>query len=110
MIFAIIAQVAENVISQVSPLYSYGPLGIITGFFMLASYKLLGLGSKLIVAIREDGADLRKEIKSLTHRTDGLQRALWADLVERENCGVRTKQFARQEIAKIDSRLEKLGP
>lgn len=98
MILLVISQMAADAAGQVSPLYTYGPLGVITAFFMLASYQLVGV-------IREDGVELRKEIKILTHRLDGLQRAMWADMVERETCGPKTRQFAREEIAKIDARM-----
>jgi hypothetical protein len=67
-------------------LYTYGPMGIILGWFMLR-------GEKLIV-----------EIRGLSSRIDSLTRALLVDTIDRDTCGEHAKQFARDSIAQIDSR------
>jgi hypothetical protein len=105
MLAVILAQGAAEIAANPAALYVYGPLGIITGFFMLVSMKLISLGAKLVSAIKEDGVELRKEFKSFTHRMAGLERAMWADMVERESTGMHTKAYARRAIAKIDAQL-----
>lgn len=99
----LIAQGAQSL--SPAGLYVYGPLGIISGFFMLLSIKLVALGAKLVTAVKEDGTELRKDIKALTHRMAGLERAMWADLVERDTVGINTKAYARKAIAKIDAMI-----
>lgn len=101
-----LAQIVESATAHPG-LYIYGPLGIFSSFFMFVSYKMLGLGSKLVEAVKEDGVELRKEIKIMTHRMAGLERAMWADLVERDTVGMHTKSYARQAIAKIDATLNR---
>ncbi len=102
----LLAQVAD---AMPPALTTYGPLGIFTSFFMLVSIKVINLGAKLITAVKEDGIELRKEIKAMTHRMSGLERAMWADLVERDTVGMHTKNYARQAIAKIDASLRDGG-
>jgi hypothetical protein len=70
-----------------SLLLAYGPMGAILAWFMLRGEKLVG------------------EIRGLSHRIDGLTRALLMDLVSRDSVGVQTKAQARAEIAKIEARL-----
>ncbi len=62
-------------------------MGVILAWFMIR-------GEKLVV-----------EIRSQSHRIDGLSKALLMDLVSRDSVGVQTKLQARAEIAKIDARL-----
>ncbi len=85
MIHQLIAQVAA--VEPGSVLISYGPMGVILGWFMLR-------GEKLVV-----------EIRGLSHRIDGLTRALLMDLVSRDSVGIQTKTQARAEIAKIEARM-----
>lgn len=102
---ALIAQAGAELAANPGALYVYGPLGIFCSFFMLVTLKLVALGARLVSAVKEDGAALRVEIKAMTHRMAGLERAMWADLVERESVGIHTKAFARRAIAKIDAQL-----
>lgn len=81
-ILAVIAQVAN----EHPMLYVYGPMGIMLAWFM------------------HQTKDIPKDIKTLAHRIDGLTRALLVDMTERESCGHRVKEFAREEIAKITAR------
>ncbi len=80
-----------DLISQVAadyqPFAQFGLNGIMLGFFM---YLM---------------KDMPKDIRTLAHRVDGLTRALLVDMAERDSCGTHTKRYAREEIAKIDSRL-----
>ncbi len=85
MIDQIIAQFAA--VDPTSVLLTYGPMGVILMWFMIR-------GEKLVV-----------EIRGLSHRIDGLTRALLMDLVSRDSVGVQTKAQARAEIAKIDARM-----
>lgn len=86
------ARFSMNIIAQaaaepVSILLAYGPMGVILLWFMAR-------GEKLVV-----------EIRSLSHRIDGLSKALLMDLMSRDSVGIQTKAQARAEIAKIDARL-----
>jgi hypothetical protein len=103
--FPILAQAVDAIAANPAALYVYGPLGIITGFFMLVSMKLIALGAKLVAAIKEDGVEIRREFKAIANRMAGLERAMWADLVERDSVGMHTKNYARKAIAKIDSQM-----
>jgi hypothetical protein len=82
----LLAQVADVATANAPLLYTYGPMGIVLGWFMLR-------GEKLIV-----------EIRSLSSRIDSLTRALLVDTIDRDTCGEHAKQFARDSIAQIDSR------
>jgi len=81
--YRIIAQIA----SENSGLLTYGPMGIMCAWLMLRAEKIFG------------------DIRSLSHRIDGLTRALLMDLVSRDTIGPATKEQARQEIAKIEARM-----
>lgn len=81
-----------NLIAQAMPenfglLLNYGPLGIVLMWFMLRFEKLV------------------VEIRSLSHRLDGLTKALLMDLVSRDSTGPATRAQAQQEIAKIEARV-----
>lgn len=95
-----VPQLLAQLYEQNPGLYVFGPLGIVCSFFMLASVKLY-------YASKEESAALRGEIRGLAHCIDGLQRALLAELVERETVGVATKSYALRQIARIDARLPK---
>lgn len=84
IIASVLAQIAQD---NASALLAYGPLGVICAWFMFRAEKLFG------------------EIRALGHRIDGLTRALLVDLTERDSCGHRTKEFAQEEIAKIEARM-----
>ncbi len=86
MIHYVISQLAVST-EPFGLLLAYGPMGVILAWFMIR-------GEKLVL-----------EIRSLSHRIDGLTRALLMDLVSRDSVGVQTKVQARAEIAKIDARL-----
>lgn len=89
---SLLAQTAELATANVAVLYTYGPMGVILGWFMLR-------GEKLIV-----------EIRSLSSRIDSLTRALLVDIIDRETCGEHAKQFARESIAQIDARDKSKNP
>lgn len=97
------------ILEEQTSLLTYGPLGVIACFFMGISVKLLSLGSDLVKAIKEDNEKLRRSIDRLAHRTDGLQRALLADMVERESIGIATKNYCRRTLAEIDARANQNG-
>ncbi len=53
------------------------------------------------------GMKLPKELRTLAHRIDGLTRALLVDMTERDSAGIHVKKYAREEIAKIDERMNR---
>lgn len=76
-------------VSDLAPaLLQYGPLGAMCLWFMFRCERLFG------------------EISSLGHRIDGLTKALLVDMANRESCGIQTKVYAKEAIAKIDARTE----
>lgn len=83
---AAIAQIAESN----SILYAYGPLGIICAWLMWRDERR--------------AADHR----SLGHRLDGLTKALLVDMTDRDTCGIATKRYANEEIARIEARLPRV--
>ena len=82
---AMLARIAQ----EAPALYTYGPMGIVLAWFMWRGEKVV------------------TELRSLAHRIDGLTKALLVDMADRESCGIQTKKYAREEIAKIDARLPK---
>lgn len=86
-----IAQIAEQ---NGSVLLTYGPLGIVCAWLM---WKIERLENKL-------AETLGAKLGDLAHRIDGLTRAMLVDMTERESAGERTKEYARDAIAKIDAR------
>ena len=89
MILSILAQLAQD---NAPSLLTYGPLGVICAWFMLRGEKVVA------------------EIRFLAHRIDGLTKALLVDMTERDTCGLNTKRYAREEIAKIEARMSKSEP
>ncbi len=86
IVAAIVAQAATD---NAPLLLSYGPLGIMCAWLM---YK----GEKVFT-----------EIRDLAHRIDGLTKALLVDMANRDTCGIQTKRYAQDAIARIDARAEK---
>jgi hypothetical protein len=80
-----LAQVAQ-VAAEHQALYTYGPLGIICGWLMWRDEKRAA------------------ENRSFGSRIDGLTKAILADMMERENCGEHARSYAREEMARINSR------
>lgn len=85
----ILAQLAQ-VASEHNALYTYGPLGIITAWFMLRGEKL--------------GNNVVSEIRDLSHRIDGMTRAMLADVLTREGANEHARKFATDMLAKIEAR------
>lgn len=88
--FQTIAQLAQD--NQV--LYTYGPLGVITAWFMWRGEKL--------------GNTVVSEIRELSHRIDGMTRAMLADVISRDGVGQHTQSIARDMLAKIEARDRKV--
>ena len=86
IVLAVIAQAAAD---NASVLLTYGPLGVMTAWLMWRSEKVF------------------TEIRDLAHRIDGLTKALLVDMSNRDTCGVQTKAYAKEAIAKIDARNQK---
>lgn len=70
-------------------LLTYGPLGAICVWFMWRAERVF------------------TEIRDLGHRIDGLTKALLVDMANRDSCGLQTKAYAKEAIAKIDARAAK---
>ena len=82
-----IASIAQLATDNAAPvLFTYGPMGVILAWFMLRGEKVVS------------------KIADLSHRVDGLTKAMLVDMIERESAGPHVKQFARDAIAKIDAR------
>jgi len=88
MISTLLAQAAD-VIPGPTALYTYGPMGIVLGWFMWRAEKIFS------------------KISDLGHRIDGLTKAMLMDLISRDNIGPHTKQLAREALAKIEARDER---
>ena len=84
-----ISDLAQIAAEHSSVLLTYGPMGIILAWFMWR------------------GERMTDKLADLAHRIDGLTKALLVDMVERESSGDATKRFARDAIARIDSRIAK---
>lgn len=78
-----LAQIGE--LSGSTILFAYGPMGVFCAFFMWLSPKMLG------------------EIRNLSHRIDGMTKAMLADLISRDNSGPHTQKFAREMLAKLEA-------
>lgn len=90
--FAIIAYALAQTAAESPILLGYGPLGVVCLWLM---YRDERRGN---------------ESRAVGHRIDGLTKALLVDMTERESCGVNTKRYAREEIAKIEARMSKSEP
>lgn len=83
-------QLAQLVTENHSVFLTYGPLGAVCAWLMWRAEKT---ESKIVNVLGD-----------LAHRIDGLTRAMLVDMTERESAGERTREYARQAIAKIDAR------
>lgn len=86
MLFAAILAQANELITAQPALYTYGPMGIMLGWFMWRNERLI------------------PEIRTLSHRIDGLTKALLMDMISRDTSGPHTIQQAREALAKIAAR------
>jgi len=86
-----LAQIATE---NAGPLLTYGPLGIVCAWLM---WKIERMEKSMVES-------LGTRLGDLAHRIDGLTRAMLVDMTERESAGERTKEYAREAIAKIDAR------
>lgn len=103
MIYLTIAQIANDAANAVSPLYAYGPLGIICGFFMLVFHRVMVARDHELLAVVKQ---LVAEVHNLAHDVEGLRRAMLADVIDRDTSGHHAKNFAKRELAKIEARTE----
>jgi hypothetical protein len=75
------------------PLLTYGPLGVMTLWFMLRGEKIAN--------------GVISELRDLSHRMDGITRAMLADVLTREGANEYAKKFVADQLAKIEARDEK---
>lgn len=89
----IIAQLAQ----EHTALYTYGPLGVFCCWFMwrFEDYKKQA---------RSSVEETNKEIRVLSHRIDGMTRAMWADMIDRDSTGPHARKFAEEMLSKIEPR------
>jgi len=73
----------------VSVLLTYGPLGIILGWFMLRAEQKL--------------EKIPAELRTLGHRLDGLTRALLADVISRDTGNHKAKEIAQKMLTEIEN-------
>jgi len=84
----ILAQV-DGVAAAAPSLYSYGPLGIMCGWFMLRGEALI------------------KEVRSYGHKIDGLRLALLASAAASDSAGPNLRKMCEEEITRINAKGEK---
>lgn len=65
---------------------NFGPLGVVLAWFMFRGEKVI------------------TEIRSLSHRIDGLTKAMLVDVLSREGTGHTARQMAQEMMAKIEAR------
>jgi len=88
----VVAQVAQEMANPTNPtnvLFQYGLAGVIIAWFMF-EHKSFG-----------------KDIRTLSHRIDGLTRAMLVDALSRENIGPMARKFAQEMLAKIEASNDK---
>lgn len=78
-----IAQIEGGIIKE---LFNYGIAGIVIGYFM---WRDKSIGPKL---------------ETLSHRIDGLMRAMLIDVMSRDSSGEQARRFAQEMMAKIEQR------
>ena len=76
-----------QVVAESQALYIYGPLGIFCAYFILRGEKM--------------GNIVLKEMRSLSHRIDGMTRAMLVDVLSREGIGGHARLEAEKMLAKI---------
>lgn len=89
--FDIIAQLAADH----EMLYFYGPLGVFCAWLMLRVEKL--------------GGALLAEMRIMSHRFDGVQRALLISELNREDCHPSARRAAQEQLAKIEAREQSVN-
>ena len=83
----LIAQTGISVeLNPLNVLVVYGPMGVMLAWFMLRFEKMMS---------------------TLSHRFDGLTRAMLVDVLSRENVGHSTKKTAQEMLSKIAARDDK---
>lgn len=78
-------------------LYIYGPLGIMCGWLMLRAEKI---GANLGADIRANSA----EVRVMSHRFDGVQRAMLIVELNRDSSNATAQRLIREALQKIDAR------
>ena len=104
-----LAQTLAQMAADLQPLTQYGLVGTVLGWFMYMATKVPAAIHKASEdatgKIQVEFQNVMSELKSVSHRTDGLTRAMLMDLVNRDSIGPLTRAKAQEEIAKIDARM-----
>lgn len=83
----LIAQTGTSVdLNPTSVLIAYGPMGVMLAWFMLRFEKMIDA------------------FKTLSHRIDGITRAMLLDVASRDGVGNHTKNLANEMLARIEAR------
>lgn len=83
---------ATSVVEQHPLLYSYGPLGFMCSWFMWRGEKVIS------------------EIRTLSHRIDGITKAMLVDVLSRESCGPAARKAAKDMLDKVESPRRSRAP
>lgn len=92
LLLAVVGQIGADISAPPSGLYVYGPMGIILTWFMWRYES------------RNEG--LRKDIRVLSHRIDGMSKALLVDVISRDTKGGAAKKFAEDMLSRMEIRKE----
>lgn len=88
-IVAVLLAQAETLQANAPMLYTYGPLGVFCGWFMLRGEALI------------------KEVRGYGHRIDGLRLALLAQAAASDTAGPGLRRMCEEEIARINAKGQK---
>lgn len=102
---AIIAQGGAEVAAG-NPLYVYGPLGIMCGWFMIMATKLFVLLKEFMVSLKADGDATRKETRNLGHHFRALEVAILFEASSRPGCPPVIKAYADRKIARSNEDMD----
>ena len=72
--------------SENSMLIQYGGLGCVLVWFMVRGERVFS------------------KLSDLSHRIDGLTKALLVDMIEKDHTSISVKKYAKETIARIDAR------
>lgn len=97
LLIATVAQVSAEIGAGVSPLYTYGPMGIILSWFMY-------MASKFTATLKADNAELRTELRGLGGKIESMARAMLVDVMSRDSTGIHSKQQARELLDELKTK------
>jgi hypothetical protein len=84
----------------VSAISVYGPMGLMLAWFAFMGQRFL---EKVVSTNEKAFADLLTELRRISHRLSGLERAMLADIISRESTGAEAKRIAQQMLTRIEN-------